>query len=481
MIDIEPKILTAMIVNSSYLQKVVPMYKQSFFKLPFVGIMSQWIVDYYNEYKQCPYFDIANIFKEHKKDFRNPADIELASTFLDKISDDYESGTLLEINNVDYFVDETQEYFAARSLNELKENVHNLILAGKTEEAEQLIKNYAPISRSLSRAVSVENEEEIDKTWDSRFSEEVPEEKRPSFLFKPIGALGDLIGGLHRNWLVAIEGPYKRGKSWWLLEFAREARMNGCKVLFISLEMDEDDVKERYYKMVMQLPETATTVVQACFDCYLNQIGGCNKTERVNRIPLYSENSLKPKYADSPEGYKTCTVCQGTDKFVPDNWWKPLFYKGRTLNALKKEIRGYNVNKAFMRSSESNFELLCYPMDSATFTDITADMERLEYDKNFVPDVVVVDYLDICASEHTNFEYRHQLDSLWKSAKKLAAEKHALLITATQTNKMAMKKGSVDATDVAEEGRKLGHVDLMIALNQMEDEKEQDTVVSSDA
>jgi replicative DNA helicase len=116
--------------------------------------------------------------------------------------------------------------------------------------------------------------------------------------------------------------------------------------------------------------------------------------------------------------------------------------------------------------------VVVFPAFAATVADIAAEIDALEYEYGFVPDVVVVDYADILAVENRNLSERGNIDAIWKRLKGMAAERHMLVVTASQSNRGSIKKRTVDQTDTAEDIRKIAHVDVMISLNQQPDERD---------
>jgi predicted GH43/DUF377 family glycosyl hydrolase len=118
------------------------------------------------------------------------------------------------------------------------------------------------------------------------------------------------------------------------------------------------------------------------------------------------------------------------------------------------------------------FRMKAYPMGSANISRITADLDALEYTEGFVPDVIVVDYADILAPEDARItDTRHRLDMTWQHLKGLAQERHCLVFTASQGNRKSIKKLLMEQEDIAEDIRKMAHVDVMYALNQTGKEK----------
>jgi replicative DNA helicase len=117
--------------------------------------------------------------------------------------------------------------------------------------------------------------------------------------------------------------------------------------------------------------------------------------------------------------------------------------------------------------------LISYPAFSASLTDVEDDLEKLEIQEGFIPDIIIVDYADILAPEGKHREYRHQIDEIWKRLKGMAEERSCLVVTGSQSNRMSMDKEILEEKDTAEDARKLAHTDVMLTLNQTSKEKEQ--------
>jgi hypothetical protein len=60
--------------------------------------------------------------------------------------------------------------------------------------------------------------------------------------------------------------------------------------------------------------------------------------------------------------------------------------------------------------------------------------------------------------------------------KNLAAVKHCLVVTASQSNRKTLDKKDVKASDIAEDIRKVAHVDAMYSLSQTPEEKSKGTM-----
>ena len=62
--------------------------------------------------------------------------------------------------------------------------------------------------------------------------------------------------------------------------------------------------------------------------------------------------------------------------------------------------------KNFAFQYSNNLRIMAYPAYSADFDDMEADLDELEFQEDFVPDVICVDYFDILNPKRKNREKR---------------------------------------------------------------------------
>lgn len=95
-------------------------------------------------------------------------------------------------------------------------------------------------------------------------------------------------------------------------------------------------------------------------------------------------------------------------------------------------------------------------------------MEELKTKRNFVPDLIVVDYLNICASSRlkhgTGVNSYTYVKSIAEELRGLAQEYNVPLLTATQTTRGGYDNTDVDLTDTSESFGLPATADLMFAL-----------------
>ena len=141
-----------------------------------------------------------------------------------------------------------------------------------------------------------------------------------------------------------------------------------------------------------------------------------------------------------------------------------------------KELRIKKIEKkatAFISMYGGNLRVKAFPRFSASMEDIANELGDLEYSEDFIPDVIVIDYLDILSPGNSRLEGRDKVDNTWKIAARIAGEKNCLVITADQSDAVGRSQRSLDDSNFSEDKRKDANLDVRIGLNQRSREKEE--------
>ena len=110
-----------------------------------------------------------------------------------------------------------------------------------------------------------------------------------------------------------------------------------------------------------------------------------------------------------------------------------------------------------------------FPTKRAGINQIRAYLNQLSNYENFVPNVIIVDYLELLATESDMAEYQAQ-ERLAQELRGLAIEHKCLVWTATQTNREGKKVRLITDTELADSYGKTRVCDLVISINQDEEE-----------
>lgn len=451
--DIEEKILIGLIVSDKVCRDTIKLIRKDTFVNPYSHTIAKWIIDYYRKYKKAPNKHIQDLYNTEKNRLKEEESV-LISSFLSKLSDEFEKEDRI---NEDYLIDKTVSYFKKRALKNISEQVESCVEVDKLEDAEKALQSYKQISKDSAKFIDPFSDDEIKKFFED-------EAASSNILFRLPGALGSLIGDFERSTLVGIMSPAKRGKSFLLEEIAIQAFFEKLKVVLVSLEMPQFMMKRRLLRRITAQDKETKNYFYPCFDCFKNQMDTCSKSERTNHVKLRDSDGEKPQF-DPNMDYSPCTVCRGKSDFIPETWFTSIHRTKRTLSGTRRIAQG--IRQMF----RDNFRLVCYPKFSANVKDIKSDLETLEFDEDFVPDVIVIDYADILAPEDSRVTGRDRYDETWKMFGNLAFSKRCLVVTASQTNRASADKKYVTQTDVSEDWRKIAHAEIMIAINQTGEEK----------
>ena len=132
---------------------------------------------------------------------------------------------------------------------------------------------------------------------------------------------------------------------------------------------------------------------------------------------------------------------------------KPMFDK--KVNTLAKKTQGTLIIKE-------------YPTASAHSGHFKSLLNELSLKKSFKPDIIFIDYLNICASSRYsklgNVNSYSYIKAIAEELRGLAVEANVPIISATQTTRSGYGSSDVDLTDTSESFGLPATADLMFAL-----------------
>jgi replicative DNA helicase len=137
------------------------------------------------------------------------------------------------------------------------------------------------------------------------------------------------------------------------------------------------------------------------------------------------------------------------------------------LMALPKEIYKRKIER-FKETTKGKLIIKEYPATSASTLHFRALLNDLSIKKNFKPDIVFVDYLNICASARlkhgANVNSYSYIKAIAEELRGLAQEFKIPIVTATQTTRTGYTNTDPDLTDTSESFGVPATADLMFAL-----------------
>ena len=447
----EEKIVVGMVASTDFLRDISRVCTKETFSIPEAAKVAEWCLKYFKQFKEAPgdkgimhIYDTEPAMREDER--------RIMYGFLNRVCTDAKDCT-----NIEFIKSIAIEHIKKQALRSLCSKATSLVDKGNIQEAEAIVLGFHKIYLPTSGFVDPLEATEISDYFIAKTN------KLDEALVLP-GDLGTLIGPLKHKWLVGIMGPAKRGKTFWLMEIAIQAMLYKRHALFVSLEMDEQRIKDRMYKRLTGLSDKEGHSILPTLDCIHNQNGSCSLPIRASANALLDADGRKPRYSPSI-AYTPCTACKGTSRYSPATWFTDENIGGMRPGRATKVLSG-------IKGMHGSLKIRSYPAFSASATDIKNDIANLFAASGYVPDVVVVDYADILAPENQKLSGRERMDEVWKMLKNLADSMCCLVVTASQSNRASFGKKFISSTDVAEDIRKIAHVDIMLALNQTPDEKD---------
>ena len=146
-----------------------------------------------------------------------------------------------------------------------------------------------------------------------------------------------------------------------------------------------------------------------------------------------------------------------------------------SMDELKVVDRDVFDNRMSRISSKTQGKLIIkeYPTASAHSGHFRALIEELKSKRDFIPDVLIIDYLNICSSARMKMgasinSYMY-IKSIAEELRGLAVEYNVPVLTATQTNRNGFDNSDVSLTDTSESFGLPATADLMFALIRSEE------------
>ena len=414
--DEERTVLIGMIVDKTVLGRISPKYNKSMFRSPWANRVSFWCITYFNKYQKAPGLHMQSIFETWATDTRNKNVVEIISEFLDSLSRQYSK--LRKNSNSEYVIDLAGTYFNKVKLERLSEAIEADVSQGEIDKAMHRTADYHKLEMGVGAGIDVfADKQNIQAAF----------EDEHDAIIKYTDGLGTFFGDrLERDGLIGIMGPDKRGKSFWLLDMAFRAILQKRRVAFFECgDLSQHQIMRRFMM-------------------------------RVSRHPLY------PCTIKYPISIRLRPKAPPHIVFQQKHFNKKLTWK-KAYKACTKLTEGKRLKSAL--------RLSCHFNDTVSVDGIRGVLDDWAR-KDWIPDVIIIDYADLLSMDYPGIEGRDRIDKTWKQLRRVSQERHCLVMTATQSDTAAYDAKTVSRKHFSDDKRKNAHVTGMIGLNQTPKEKE---------
>lgn len=381
MSKIETTILSNLIHNAEYSQKVLPFIKREYFKERPEIIVTEEILSFVDQFNKMPTQEILSIQASNRQDINDQTLVEVE--YLIKSLEN-------QPTNDEWLIKETEKFCKNRAVfNAIISSMQ--IIDGKDKKYTQ-----EAIPTLLSEALSICFDTNVGHDFfedsDSRFEYYRRVEEKIPFDIDILNKITN--GGLARKSLNILLAGTGVGKSLVMCHFAAAALMQSKNVLYITMEMAEERIAER-------------------IDANLLNLG-------MSELKTIEQNIFSSR-----------------------------------VNKLKQKSHGTLIIKE-------------YPTSTAHTGHFRALIEELKSKKSFSPDIIFVDYLNICSSQRMKYgagvnSYSY-VKAIAEELRGLAVEYNVPLVSATQSNREGINSSDLDLTNTSESIGLPQTCDLMLAL-----------------
>lgn len=234
--------------------------------------------------------------------------------------------------------------------------------------------------------------------------------------------------GPARKKMHMLLAPYGKGKSWWLIQLAHEARRRGQNVLYVSLEMSEQDVCQRMVQRALGIPK-----------------------RRVKDIS-WQKFILGDDVRDN--GIRTKEVAVPFDYALTDDG-----IEGR----LRKDIKDV--------AGQGRCLVFEFPTGRLSPTDLENHMTLLADRRKFVPDLVLVDYANIMRKD-ASLEPWDGFIRVGEELRAIAQTWNVGMATVGQVTSEGLKAKKIGGEHAGGARGAIGTLDFGVSYNQTDQEKE---------
>lgn len=393
-------------VNCLIIRSYVPLsvYSNSIFRR-----MAEVSYDYIDKYKSPPAVHLPDLLEK-----------ERASEASDLFEDKMRSMRVLYKNGVhkEYIMDQLNDFIAHYTFRTSLVAAARLLTTegSKWTEARELM--YAAVNPSFNKlempTVLAEGAKDlfIDRNRKSR-----------EFVRLGIKTLDvfDLGPGKKELWM-AVGGP-KSGKSSLLLYVAERAARQRWKVLYVTLEMSEEEV--------------ITRLVQSIYDL---------KRRDADKVSTH--------YINTDSDGRMISIEQDVED-------RPTVHSDEARDMLRDRLHKFRVvNRIYIKQ---------FGTGSLTVEELNGYLDFLAA-RGIKLDMVIVDYPDLMKIKSVE-HYRIALGNIYKDLRGIGVNRNLAMVIASQVNRAGASRRLVKAVDIGEDFSKIAISDIALTINSSPEEQ----------
>jgi len=375
-------LLKQLTTNREYVNKVLPFIREDYFEEKVEKAIFRYIANFINEYNTLPTENVIE-YEASKDTSLNEDDLkELIRLWEDiqkEFSEDVTTGWLINI---------TEEWCKERAIYLAVSESISIITDEKKSKGKGAIPDLLKDALSVSFDTNIGHDFSDDA--EARFEYYHKKEKRLPFDIELLNKITK--GGVTPGTLNILLGSTNSGKTLFLSNFAASYLQQGFNVLYITLEISEEEIAKRIDSNLMNVA--------------MGDIYSLSRDEYLKKI---------------------------------------------------EKIRKKTIGKLIIKQ---------YPTGAGNTILFRSLLNELQLKKNFVPDVILIDYLTICSSSRirTSENSYSFYKSVAEEVRGLAVDLKIPIWSVIQTNRGAQGASDMELSDVAESHAISMTADFMLAI-----------------
>jgi replicative DNA helicase len=230
--------------DSDFYLQIVNLVKPEYFEFPTHGRIFSVVRDHYEKYKKLPTDDfIEQEIRSTKSERESLHDFTDELQYINKLDTS-------AMDADDYYLDLIETFAKREAMKDAIKKSLVLIKEDRVEETEELVRKALMVSRTVDIGQSFfrDTKDRWDRTYNA--------EKRDKYKTLLPTLNQSLEGGLGEKELAMVIAPPGVGKSLWLVNQAVQSMIEGRKVLYLSLEMSEDKIAQRFDSVMTLIPQS---------------------------------------------------------------------------------------------------------------------------------------------------------------------------------------------------------------------------------
>ena len=360
-------------------------------------------IDFHSSFGEPPKEHIADLLENELKS----SNAEIYSRILTNI---YE---IKENINTKYVISSLEKFVETQNIKITIKKAYELIQRGETERAKEELESAKKTRLQVFEpGIFLHEKEKVFAAMENLSDDMIFTGIKELDLLEHVPTKGELM------FLMGLPG---KGKSWGLTHLAKFADLQRKNVLYLSLELGE---------------------------------------KRLLNRELQSYFGLTARPEDLTLGQLETPVFQ-KDQF--GNLIKIDFKRIPTVKSLRDSDIGAYLNEEFKNLYKPKLLIKEFPSGGLTMHGLKAYLDNLEAYYNYIPDIILLDYLDLMAVRSE--ELRIDLGILGVQLRGLARERNIAIVSAAQANRTGEDRPLLTRKNLGEDYSKVKTGDVLVTYN----------------